>query len=135
MFKDVFKNEKLFEKNLTRVPGFECMNQADGLDNKGIIFIMEHRLIIMAPIHERDDKIHKLYIYKICTEIIKPKVKKTQYNKYSSKNSYNGQSTVKNNTSLVELENKQIQNHKMETNLNSNDSIEKLNELKGKILL
>lgn len=135
MFEEIIKNERLFEKNLTRSPGFECMNQAHGLDSKGIIFIMEHRLIVMAPIHRTNEKVQKLYIYKIHTEIIKNNVKKSPYkNKYCSKNSFSFKPSFKNNTSLVELEDKEINNEIVNTKPNLKNPIEQLNEIKSNIV-
>ena len=115
------RNERLFEKNLNRVKGFECMNKVEGLDSKGIIFIIEHCLLVMAPIHESDDNNQKLFIYKICTEIIqkeKNKQKKEVEIKRGSLNSYENRHQFKNNTSLVALEQTQIKQNQKEKNLN-----------------
>jgi flagellar motility protein MotE (MotC chaperone) len=88
----------------------------------------------MAPIHETDDKVHKLYIYKICTEIIKNKSENNIYNKVYKRNSQyseNLKSSIKNNTSIIALEKLPNKETKNELKINSKSSIGQCDQTKN----
>lgn len=61
----VIVNKKLFEKQLLKTQGFADTNRSFGIDSRAMIFIPNQQILVMAGLHEQNEKPQQLTLYKI----------------------------------------------------------------------
>jgi hypothetical protein len=61
----IIKNKKLFGKQLQKSGGFDEAKRSMGIDSRAMIYIPEHQILVVAGIHETDEKPQQLTLYKI----------------------------------------------------------------------
>lgn len=61
----VIMNKKLFEKQLQKTQGFAETNRSFGIDSRAMIFIPNQQILVVAGLHEQNEKPQQLTLYKI----------------------------------------------------------------------